>query len=130
MAPNNKPVNIHGVQDVHLCALRAHAESAEERQADQGSRAEREAFPDGRRGVPRRVQAIGEVMYVRWEARHLRDPAWVVRDRPLGVDGQGHGQRAQPPQGSQGDAKHAAERMRDQDGDAQADDRHDAREVA
>ena len=44
--------------------------------------------------------------------------------------GQGHGHRAQHPQGSQGDAKHAAERMRDQDGDAQADDWHETREAA
>ena len=35
-----------GVRDVYLCALRAHAESAEERPADQGSRADREDSPD------------------------------------------------------------------------------------
>ena len=39
------------------------------------------------------------------------------------VGGQGHGHRAQHPQGSQGDAKPAAERTRNQDGDAQAEDR-------
>mmetsp|Transcript_29715 Transcript_29715/g.88231 ORF Transcript_29715/g.88231 Transcript_29715/m.88231 type:complete len:347 (-) Transcript_29715:1346-2386(-) len=106
------------VEDVHVVHVRAHAEGAEESQADQGGRANGEALADRGSGVAGRVEAVGEAADGLRQAGHLGDAARVVGDGAVGVNGEGHGHGAEHAEGGQSHAEHAADAVRDEDGDA------------
>ena len=57
---------------------------------------------------------------------HLRDPAGVVRDGAVHVDGEGADQSPEHAEGSEGDAVHAGDHVRDADRRADAEARDDA----
>mmetsp|Transcript_8153 Transcript_8153/g.17838 ORF Transcript_8153/g.17838 Transcript_8153/m.17838 type:complete len:783 (-) Transcript_8153:38-2386(-) len=118
------------VEDVHVVHVGAHAEGAEERQADQGGGADGEALADGCGGVAGGIEAVGEAADRLREAGHLGDAARVVGDGAVGVNGEGHGHGAEHAQGGQGHAEHAADAVRHEDGHAQGEHRDDAGEVA
>ena len=56
--------------------------------------------------------------------------ACIVRDGAIGIDGEAHGHGAQHAEGSQGHAEHATQAVREEDGHAEADHRHDAGQVS
>merc|ERR1712050_480429 len=92
--------------------------SAKESQADQGGRTDGKALANGRGSVTSSIQAISEATHGLRQAAHLGNAASIVRDRAICVNGEGHGHRAQHAQSTERHAKHAAQAVRDQDGDS------------
>jgi hypothetical protein len=122
---NEQPHEHLGVQHVHVRDARAAHERAEQRQRHQRGGPDGEALADGRGGVAGGVKRVGHLPDAAAHAGHLGDPAGVVADGAIGVDGQPGGDRAQHPERRHRDAVDGGQREADVDGHGDGEDGHD-----
>jgi len=80
---------------------------------------------NGGRGVAGGVERVGSLPDPAAHAGHLSDPAGVVADGAVGVDGQPSGDRAQHPESGDRDAIDGSQREADVDGHGDGEDGHD-----
>ena len=74
-----------------------HRLTEREEQSERGNRCRcnREAFGDGRRCVPQRVELVGCLPDLGWQMGHFGNAAGIVRNGAVGVDGHGDPQGRQ-----------------------------------
>mmetsp|Transcript_17468 Transcript_17468/g.55699 ORF Transcript_17468/g.55699 Transcript_17468/m.55699 type:complete len:792 (-) Transcript_17468:58-2433(-) len=110
--------------------LRASDEGTEEREANEASRADREALADGSSGVASGVESIGLLAHLLGEAGHLGDTTGVVGDGTVSVDGEADREGREHAEGGEGHAVEAAEVEGGENGEGEEEDRDDGRLVA
>ena len=95
----------------------------DDREGGEGRRPDREPLADGRGGVADLVEGIGDRAGLLPEPAHLRDPARVVGNRAVGVDGHGHADRRKHPDRGESHSVEPREQARDGDDDAEGEHR-------
>uniref|UniRef100_J3KZH6 Uncharacterized protein n=1 Tax=Oryza brachyantha TaxID=4533 RepID=J3KZH6_ORYBR len=126
---DDQPHEHLGAQHVDRRQPRPAHERAEQRQRHQRRRSDGEPLPDCSGGVSGGVQGVGSLPDPVAHAGHLGDPAGVVAYRPVGVDGEPGGDRAEHPKRGDGNAIDGGKREADIDGDGHGEHRHDDRLV-
>merc|ERR1712025_863961 len=110
--------------------LRTYSEGAKQGKAHKGSRTDGESLTNGRCGVTCSIQAVCKTADSLGQTCHLGNATSVIRNRTISVDGERHGHCSQHTQGTKCHTKHTTEAVRNKEGDPQAQNWHDARQVA
>ena len=96
----------------------------EKRQGGQSRRADGKSFTDGGRGIPDGIQGIGDFTDTFVKTAHFGDPAGVVGDGTVSVNGDGAAGGSQHPDGGQSDTVKTGCHISDHDADDDENDRN------
>ena len=105
-------------------------ESTEEGEGDEASGADGETLADSGGGVACSVKIVSAVTDILNKVGHLSDSTSVVGDGAVSVNGEGDREAAEHADGGKSDTVHGSKGEGDKDGDGEAEDGDDAREVA
>lgn len=105
-------------------------EGAEEGEGDEAGGSDGETLADGGGGVAGSVKIVSAVTDILLKVGHLSDSTSVVGDGAISVNGEGNREAAEHAEGGKSDTVHGSVRESDKDGDGEAEDGDDAREVS